>query len=111
MRPTLPNHCEIDVMPLAGQPRLGELIVFVVDDTLVAHRLVRRSGDILIAQGDNRLSPDRPLLLRQVLGRVMYAYVNGARIWPKTTEKLVAWCWMMRYHALRGMRWMARKLR
>ena len=111
MRPTLPAHCEIDVQPLVRQPRLGELLVFVVDDALVAHRLVRRRGDVLIAQGDNRLSPDRPLLFHQVLGRVMAAHVDGARAWPKTAERFVAWYWITRHHVLRGMRWVARKLR
>lgn len=111
MRPTLPAHCEIDVTPLVARPRLGELIVFVVDDALVAHRLVRRRGDVLIAQGDNRLGPDRPLLPGQVLGRVGAAYVNGSRIWPKTAERLAAWFWITRHHALRGARWIVRKFR
>ncbi len=111
MRPTLPAQCEIDITPLAGRPRLGELIVFVVDDALVAHRLVRRTGDILIAQGDNRLGPDRPLIPGQVLGRVTSAYVNGLRVWPKAAERWVAWAWIVRHHVLRGARWIVRRLR
>ncbi len=111
MRPTLPAQCEIDIMPLVGEPRLGELIVFVVDDALVAHRLVRRNKGFLIAQGDNRLVPDRPLSPGQVLGRVAAAYVNGSRAWPAAAERIVAWAWIVRYHALRGARWMARRLR
>ena len=103
MRPTLPAHCEIDVTPLAGRPRLGELIVFVVDDALVAHRLVRRRGDVLIAQGDNRLGPDRPLLPDQVLGRVAELLMSMDRkSGRKTAERLAAWFWITRYHALEG---------
>ena len=111
MRPTLPVRCEIEIAPLAGRPGLGELIVFVVDDALVAHRLVRRSADALIAQGDNRRGPDRPLKPDQVLGRVISAYVNKSRVWPGPAERLAARYWIARHHALRGARWIARKLR
>lgn len=90
MRPTLPVQCEIEIAPLVVQPGLGELIIFVVDDALVAHRLVRRKADKLITQGDNRLGPDRPLLPDQVLGRVTSAYVNKSRIWPRPAERLAA---------------------
>jgi len=90
MRPTLPVQCEIEIAPLVVQPGLGELIVFVVDDALVAHRLVRRKADELITQGDNRLGPDRPLLPDQVLGRVTSAYVNKSCIWPRPAERLAA---------------------
>ena len=44
MWPTLPVECEIDLEPLTLPVGLGELIVFVVDDTLIAHRLVRAGG-------------------------------------------------------------------
>ncbi len=111
MRPTLPVQCEIEIAPLLGPPGLGELIVFVVDDVLVAHRLVRRSAHELIAQGDNRLGPDRPLLPDQVLGRVISAYVNKSCVWPGPAERLAARVWIARHHALRGARWIARKLR
>lgn len=111
MRPTLPSQCEIDITPSVRPPRLGELIVFVVDDALVAHRLVRRKGNTWIAQGDNRLVPDQPLPPEQVLGQVSAAFVNGSRIWPKPWERWVAWPWIVRHHVLRGARWIMRKLR
>jgi len=111
MRPTLPVRCEIEIAPLVSPPALGDLIVFVVDDALVAHRLVRRKADALIAQGDNRRGPDRPLLPDQVIGRVTSAYVNGSRIWPGPPERLAARFWIARHHACRGARWIARKLR
>ena len=82
MRPTLPAECDIEIVPLPSQTPLGALIVFVIDDTLIAHRLVRRSGGRWIAQGDGRLGPDRPLESSQVLGLVSAAYQNGRRCWP-----------------------------
>lgn len=111
MRPTLPVRCEIEIAPLVGQPELGDLIVFAADGALVAHRLVRRNAHELIAQGDNRLGPDRPLLPDQVLGRVTSAYVNKTRVWPGAAERLAARFWIARHHILRAIRWVARKLR
>ena len=70
MLPTLPADCEIELVPLSPPVKLGELIVFVAGDTLIAHRLVRRTGGYWIAQGDHRLVPDRPIRPDQVLGRV-----------------------------------------
>ena len=104
MLPTLPVECEIDIVPLSPPVHLGELIVFVVDDTLIAHRLVRRTGQYWIAQGDHRLSPDRPVLPDQVLGRVLAAYQDNRRCWPgrwPTASRLV---WLARYQALRVVR-------
>ena len=83
MLPTLPVECEIELVPLPAALRLGELIVFVIDDTLIAHRFVRRMGNYWIAQGDHRLAPDRPLHPDQVVGRVIAAYQNNRRCWPR----------------------------
>lgn len=111
MLPTLPTQCEIEVIPLSEPPALGDLIVFVAGDALVAHRLVRRSGGRLIAQGDHRLGPDSPLTHDQILGRVAGAYVDAQRVWPTPTALRIAWFWQVRYQGLRGARLLARLLR
>lgn len=111
MLPTLPAECEIEVVPLSGPPALGDLIVFVAGDVLVAHRLVRRQGGRLIAQGDHRLGPDRPLTPDQILGRVAAAYVDAQRVWPTSGARRTAWLWQVRYQALRAARYTARLLR
>jgi phage repressor protein C with HTH and peptisase S24 domain len=104
MWPTLPAECEIELAPLAFPVRPGELIVFVVDDTLIAHRLVRRTGHYWIAQGDHRLAPDRPLRPDQVVGRVIAAYQNNRRCWPRRFSPLWRVAWLTRYQALRAAR-------
>lgn len=111
MLPTLPSACEIEVVPLSGEPALGELIVFVSGDVLVAHRLVRRRRGMFIAQGDHRLGPDRPLAADQILGRVAAAYADAKRIWPTSRPLRLAWIWLLRYHVLRGARGAVRLLR
>jgi hypothetical protein len=104
MLPTLPAECEIELAPLSYPVRLGELIVFVVDDTLIAHRLVRRAGDYWIAQGDHRLAPDRPVRPDQVVGRVLAAYQNNRRCWPRRFSAVGRVAWLARHHALRVLR-------
>lgn len=111
MRPTLPPACDIDIVPLPDPTPLGSLLVFASNDTLIAHRLVRRAAGHWIAQGDGRLGPDRPLAPEQILGRVAGAYLNGRRIWPNRAEGLLRWCWVARHHALRPIRFTWRRLR
>ncbi len=111
MRPTLPAACDIEIAPLQGAPKIGQLIVFVVGDALVAHRLVRRAGIFWIAQGDNRLGPDRALKVDQMLGRVVAARVAERQVWPGRFESIVARFWLLRYQALRGLWWLYRRMR
>lgn len=111
MRPTLPEACDIRVVPLSGEPAVGQLIVFVLGDALVAHRLVRRAGAFWIAQGDNRLGPDRALKREQMLGCVAAASVGERQVWPGRFEAVLAVLWVARYHALRGARWGVRSVR
>ena len=107
MRPTLPVECTIEIIPLPAQTPLGALIVFVIDDTLIAHRLVRRSGGRWIAHGDGRLGPDRPLEPSQVLGLVAAAHHNGRQCWPTAASRLLMVFWVARHWAL----WPARAVR
>jgi|WetSurMetagenome_2_1015567.scaffolds.fasta_scaffold117835_2 hypothetical protein len=111
MRPTLPVECDIEIVPLPSQTPLGALIVFVIDDTLIAHRLVRRSGGRWIAQGDGRLGPDHPLEPSQILGLVAAAHCDGRRCWPTTTSRLLTAFWVARHWALRPVRAVRRTLR
>jgi hypothetical protein len=111
MRPTLPTECDIEIVPLPAQTPLGALIIFVIDDTLIAHRLVRRSGGRWIAQGDGRLGPDRPLEPSQILGLVSAAYQDGRRFWPTMASRLLTTFWVARHWALRPVRVVRRSLR
>ena len=111
MRPTLPVECEIEIVPLPGASSLGALIVFMIDDQLIAHRLVRRSGGRWIAQGDGRLGADRSLLPEQMLGLVAAAYQEGQRCWPTALSHLLTGFWVGRHWALRSARAVRRALR
>ena len=113
MWPTLPVDCEIELEPLTTPVHLGELIVFVVDDTLIAHRLVRQTNAYWIAQGDHRRGPDRPVPPDRVLGRVVAAYREGRHCWPGRFESVWRVMWLARYQAQRVARaiwWRGRKV-
>jgi hypothetical protein len=101
MRPTLPTACELEIVPLPAQAPLGVLIVFLINDTLIVHRLVRRSGGRWIAQGDGCLAPDRPLEPSQVLGMVAAAHQDGRRCWPTAASRALTLFWVARHWALR----------
>lgn len=109
MQPTLPTECEIEIAPVKGELPLGDLIVFLVGDGLVAHRLVRRSGEFLVAQGDNRRAADLPLKPEQVLGRVIAATVEARKIWPGPFERALAPAWVARHYALQTARSVLRR--
>ncbi len=104
MAPTLPPGCQIEIVPLPSRVHLGDLVVFVAGDTLVAQRLVHRSGGYWITQGDGQVLPDRPLDPDQVVGVVTAAYRDSHRCWPGRLPRLQALLWVARYYLLRALR-------
>lgn len=110
MLPTLPLECEIEVVPLPDELRVGDLVVFALQETLVAHRLVR-GGVQPVAHGDNRRVADPPLLPEQVLGRVARAFVDGEQVWPGLLEPLKARGWTARHYVLNAGRRIVLRLR
>lgn len=104
MAPTLPPGCEIEIAPLPPRVHLGDPIVFMAADTLVAHRLVHRFRGRWITQGDSRKTPDQPVDPGQALGVVTAAYLDGRRCWPAPLSRLRAMRWVARYYLLRALR-------
>lgn len=110
MEPTLPDGCQIEIVPLRSAPPLGSVVVFAGGSTLVAHRLVHRSGRYLVTQGDGRREPDRWLLPAQLVGLVNKASAGGHLVWPGRGEALLRWRWIGRAYALAGLRRLRRLL-
>ena len=106
MAPTLPQLCDVEIAPPPDAPPLGSLLVFLTDDTLIAHRLVRRRATDWITQGDGRRGPDRPVAPDHVIGVVVAAFDDTGRCWPGRLHRLAAVFWIARYHALRPIRWL-----
>ena len=104
MLPTLPSGCEVEIVPLTGGPVTGSLVVLVNSDGLVAHRVVRRQGEVWVTQGDGRRCDDGRISSWQLLGKVQTAYRDGRRIWPRPCEGVFAVFWVARHHIGRGAR-------
>ena len=111
MLPSLPSVCTIDLEPLPTHVPRGAIIVFALGEGLVAHRLVDRAGELLIAQGDNLRAPDPPLRRDQVLGVVTGASIGGRRCWPRRGERWRAVIWLTRARLLLAARSVLRSLR
>lgn len=108
MEPTLPDGCQIEIVPVQETVSLGSVVVFAGGSALVAHRLVHRSGRYLVTQGDGRREPDRWLRPAQLVGRVDKARVGGRVMWPGRGEALLRWFWVSRAHVLAGLRRLSR---
>lgn len=107
MKPTLSPDCEIEIAPLPDAVPLGTLLVFVHRHELVVHRLVHRTGEFWITQGDNRRETDLRLRPTQILGIVVAAYQDESRVWPGRFERLAVRGWLLRARLL----WLRRRLK
>lgn len=72
MYPILPSGAQVRARPPAtGEPRVGQIVLFQIDGSLTAHRILCRSAANWVTKGD--ASPRRdpnPLARKEVLGVV-----------------------------------------
>ena len=78
----------------------GEIVLFRREGGLVAHRVVGRTGDSLITQGDSLAAPDQVVAHADVLGRgVGLTRRNRSVPWSKSrgsSSSLTRW-WFRRF--------------
>jgi hypothetical protein len=99
MRPALRDGDRVELEPLRGPPRRGEVVMARRDDGgVLLHRVVRAFGDGRIqTRGDANWRLDDPLCHRQVLGRVSRMHRGGAR-WqsaPRRPWALTLSVWLL----------------
>jgi signal peptidase I len=63
----------------------GEVVVFQRHDRLVVHRVIGRTGDLLITRGDRLRYPDAPVPAAEILGCVAAIERRGRRVYPRLT--------------------------
>ena len=68
--------------------QIGDVVVFDRHGRLVVHRVVGRTGDLLITRGDRLRYPDAPVPPAAILGCVTAIERRGRRIAPHLTF----WC-------------------
>ncbi|MBA3533499.1 MAG: S24/S26 family peptidase [Ardenticatenales bacterium] len=110
MVPTLRPGTTIEIVPATEPIALGALVVFARRDSLVVHRLVRRTNGQWITQGDGRSLPDPPIDREQVLGIAARAYEADREYWPGRTARVLAMFWLFRYHVGRVARIVQRRI-
>ena len=60
----------------------GQILLCFRDGALVAHRLVRKSGDQFLTRGDSLSNFDRPFREDEILGRVVTIVRDGRQVDP-----------------------------
>lgn len=61
--------------------KLGDVVVFRLDEKLVAHRVIHIRAPFLVTRGDARVAPDPPIPFSRVLGRMIEPPSMVARSW------------------------------
>jgi hypothetical protein len=82
-----PATCSKSAAP-PGPIQIGDVVVFDRHGRLVVHRVVGRTGDLLITRGDRLRYPDAPVPAAAILGCVAAIERRGRRIAPRLT----LWC-------------------
>ena len=78
----------------------GQIVLCYRDRGFVAHRLVRKRGDVLITRGDSLSDEDRPFREDEVLGEVVSILRDGRPIAPYQDWWLSACSWILRHSEL-----------
>jgi phage repressor protein C with HTH and peptisase S24 domain len=81
MSPELGDGDRLEVVPLAGTPRPGEVVLTTRGGRLVTHRLVAIDGAQAITRGDACGKDDPPVPLSSVIGRVVR--VRRRKLWHR----------------------------
>lgn len=78
MKPTILAGDSVVIRPLAGAPRVGDVVVYSRGGRLWCHRVLL-PGRSVITKGDARGRPDAPVPKRDIIGRAV-ALQRGSRI-------------------------------
>ncbi len=69
-----------------GQISTGDVVLFIREGRLIAHRVVSRTGDpvnpCLITRGDAQLAQDSPVTAAELLGKVAFILRAGKQLEP-----------------------------
>lgn len=87
MAPALRDGEPVELWPLAGAPRPGQVVACAAGGALVLHRVVACDASMLVLRGDARARPDPPRAPAAVLGEVRLA---GGRAVPPARRGALA---------------------
>ena len=71
MRPLIADGSLVEIRPLVGTPRVGQVLAVFRGNRLIVHRLTQITSNGLILRGDGTLQADPAVVATDVLGRVL----------------------------------------
>ena len=78
MRPLIRRGCDpVTIVPICGELRIGDVVLFTLGGRYVVHRLRKIRGDRVQTLGDHCLSSEPWFPKEQVLGRAIRYRRNG----------------------------------
>lgn len=91
MEPTL-SKGDLIFVRQADTAELGDVVVYQAENSLIVHRVVTKSGDTLVTQGDANNAPDDPIDAAQIKGVVVFSvpYIGTALDLLKTPGGIIA---------------------
>jgi hypothetical protein len=96
MLPALRPGDELDFVSDARAVEAGDIVLWRREGGLVVHRVRARDGDNLLTQGDALRSPDAPLSMAQVLGKLESCRRKGSdRTAGRAGVRDRAWAWLL----------------
>jgi len=75
----------LEIRRAAGPIQTGDVVVFERHGKLVVHRVVDKTGDLLVTRGDRVRYPDASVPAAAILGCVVAIERRGRRIAPRLT--------------------------
>ena len=103
--PPLRSGVRVEVQKAAwDELEPGDLIVYDNTEVLICHRLLRKSGRLLIVKGDTNLLADPPVLWAQTLGRVtrfidadLRLHALDALAYRRRAARMARWSYLLAF--------------
>lgn len=79
---------DIIIVKLTKDVEENEIITYEKEGILITHRIIKKDGENIIAKGDSNNTEDEPIILNEVIGKVVYVFKN-VEVWKnvfKTPE-------------------------
>ena len=86
MEPTLHINDVILVKITKENLKKGDIIAFHQDDAIITHRIVYIDGEVLTVKGDNNNTIDNPIVVNDVIGKIVKIYPELG-IWKKVLKE------------------------
>lgn len=82
MEPTLQINDVILVKITKDNLKKGDIIAFSLENAIITHRIIYMDGDVLTVKGDNNNTIDKPIIVDNVIGKVIKIYPRLG-VWKK----------------------------